>query len=101
MEDRFTLFRSGLALLNWRLSREGNHRFTKEFLPLLHRTKSEILGDLDNNSWYLVYIGTKPAARGKGYAKMLIEHVTRQVSGLALELPIKMPNIWISISSLY
>ncbi|KAL8930940.1 MAG: hypothetical protein Q9208_000041 [Pyrenodesmia sp. 3 TL-2023] len=101
LEDRLTMFRSGLALLNWQLSKEGNHRFTKEFIPLLHRTKSEVLGDLDNNSWYLVYIGTKPAARGKGYAKMLIEHVTRQVSGLALELRNGMPNLSISVSGLY
>jgi GNAT superfamily N-acetyltransferase len=26
-----------------------------------------------------VYLGSKPSARGKGYAKKLIEHMTEQV----------------------
>lgn len=30
----------------------------------------------DSFRWYLVYIGTKAAARGKGYARKLIEYVT-------------------------
>ncbi|KAL8935283.1 MAG: hypothetical protein Q9216_005502 [Gyalolechia sp. 2 TL-2023] len=78
MDDRMTMFRSGMWRLNLKLSREGRHRFHKEFLPLLHHTKSEVLGDLDNDSWYLVYIGTKLEARGKGYARKLIEYVTNQ-----------------------
>ncbi|KAL8850028.1 MAG: hypothetical protein Q9221_005045 [Calogaya cf. arnoldii] len=67
-----------LWMLNDKLSVEGQHRFKEEFLPLLHRTKEEVLGDLDNDSWYLVYIGTKPESRGKGYARKMIEHVTNQ-----------------------
>ncbi|KAL8947547.1 MAG: hypothetical protein Q9222_006182 [Ikaeria aurantiellina] len=78
MDDRLTMFRSGMWLLNYKLSNEGKSRFNAEFLPLLHRTKEEVLGALDNNSWYLVYLGTKPAARGKGYARMVIEYVTKQ-----------------------
>jgi ribosomal protein S18 acetylase RimI-like enzyme len=66
----------------WRLifqvSREGRNRFYKEFLPLLHDTKHQVLGDRDDKSWYLVYLGTKPSARGKGYAGKLLQH------GLAL-----------------
>ncbi|KAI4180554.1 MAG: hypothetical protein L6R41_007170 [Letrouitia leprolyta] len=78
MDDQMTMFRSGMWTLNFKLSRDGRRRFHKEFLPLLHYTKSEVLGDLDNNSWYLVYIGTKPGAQKKGYARMLIEYVTNQ-----------------------
>ena len=70
----------------WRLqygfkfSPEGYNRFFREFMPLLHETKHEVLGDLEDESWYLVYIGTKPHARGKGYARALIESVTKEVS---------------------
>ncbi|KAL8682254.1 MAG: hypothetical protein Q9186_001713 [Xanthomendoza sp. 1 TL-2023] len=64
--------------MNGKRSVEGQYRFQKEFLPLLHDTKQQVLGSLDNDSWYLVYIGTKPGSRGKGYAKQLIDHVTRQ-----------------------
>ena len=66
--------------LNLKLSKEGKKRFFDEFLPLLHDTKRDALGKDDANSWYLVYIGTKPGSRGKGYAKSLIEYTTKQVS---------------------
>lgn len=82
MDDRMTMFRSGMWTLNLKLSRDGRRRFHTEFLPLLHHTKSEVLRDLDNDSWYLVYIGTKPGAQGRGYARRLIEYVTEQVSDL-------------------
>jgi GNAT superfamily N-acetyltransferase len=74
MDDWFTIFRSGLWRLYYRLSREGKTRFYSEFLPLLHRTKEEVLQERDDQSLYLVYIGTKPSARGQGYARALIEH---------------------------
>ena len=80
IDDFCTLLRSGLYTLSWKLSKEGKKRFFKEFLPLLHDTKHEVLGKDDDNSWYLVYIGTKTNSRGKGYAKALIEHTTKQVS---------------------
>ncbi|KAL8992949.1 MAG: hypothetical protein Q9169_006719 [Polycauliona sp. 2 TL-2023] len=80
MDDKLTMFRSGLWMVNHKLSGEGQQRFKQEFLPLLHRTKEEVLGKLDGDSWYLVYIGTAPASRGRGYAKKLIAHVTEKVS---------------------
>ena len=80
MDDFCTMLWSGMMALGWKLSKEGKKRFFTEFLPLLHNTKHEVLGKDDDNSWYLVYIGTKTASRGKGYAKALIEHVTRKVS---------------------
>ena len=82
MDDRLTMLRSGMYWLDFKLSKEGRKRFSQEFMPLLHRTKYETLGEIDNDSWYLVYIGTKPEARGRGYARKLIEHVTKQVSDL-------------------
>jgi ribosomal protein S18 acetylase RimI-like enzyme len=79
MDDWFTIFRSGMWRLKFQLSTEGKKRFFEEFLPLLHKTKEEVLGARDDESWYLVYIGTRPESRGKGYARKLIEHVTNKV----------------------
>ena len=78
MDDTFTILRSGLWRLYYQLSREGKNRFFSEFFPLLHDTKSLVLGPRDESSWYLVYIGTKPSGRGKGYARKVIEFVSRQ-----------------------
>jgi ribosomal protein S18 acetylase RimI-like enzyme len=79
-DDFFTKLRSGLWRLGFELSAEGKKRFFDEFLPLLHETKKEVLGELDNNSWYLVYIGTKTSSRGQGFAKTLINDIKEQVS---------------------
>jgi len=76
MDDFYTILRSGMWRLNYKLTAEGRHRFFQEFLPLLGDSKQQCMGDRDADSWYLVYIGTKPSARGKGYAKKLITHVT-------------------------
>lgn len=77
MDDLYTILRSGLWRLNYKLSAEGKKRFFTEFLPLLHDTKHSILGHRDESAWYLVYIGTRPSSTGKGYARKLIENVTR------------------------
>jgi GNAT superfamily N-acetyltransferase len=79
MDDLWTILRSGMWRLWYKLSPEGKTRFYNEFLPLLHDTKHDILGERDDESYYLVYLGSKPSARGKGYAKKLIEHMTEQV----------------------
>jgi len=75
MDDLWTILRSGMWRLWYKLSREGKKRFYDEFLPLLHHTKHDVMGERDDDSYYLVYIGSKPSARGKGYAKKLIEHM--------------------------
>ena len=80
MDDWCTILRSGMWRLNYKLSAEGKRRFFGEFLPLLHDTKTEVMGARDDDSWYLVYIGTKVKGRGKGYARKLIEYVTKTVS---------------------
>ena len=84
MDDKLTMFSDGLWTVKRKLSVEGQYRFKQEFLPLLHRSKAEVLGSLDDDSWYLVYIGSKPESRGKGYARRLIQHVTTQVSGMRI-----------------
>lgn len=77
MDDLITTFRSGMWRLNYKLSPEAKIRFFTEFLPLLGSTKTSVLGhERDLDSWYLVYIGCIPSARGKGYARKLIDHVT-------------------------
>ncbi|KAF2721620.1 hypothetical protein K431DRAFT_320289 [Polychaeton citri CBS 116435] len=78
MDDLLTICRSGMWRLNYKLSKEGRKRFFNEFLPLLHDTKLQVMGDRDEQSWYLVYLGTKSTSRGKGYARKVIEYVSRQ-----------------------
>ncbi|KAL9585854.1 MAG: hypothetical protein Q9203_004082 [Teloschistes exilis] len=78
MDGWCTAIRSGLAWLRATLPRESRIRFNNEFLPLLHHTKQETLGQNDNDSWYLVYIGTREEGRYKGYCKKLIEWGTKQ-----------------------
>ncbi|KAF3044504.1 hypothetical protein E8E11_006030 [Didymella keratinophila] len=77
MDDYMTIFRSGMWRLNYRLSAEGKRRFFNEFFPLLHDTMHATLGDRELETWYLVYLGTRPAGRGKGHARKLITHVTK------------------------
>ncbi|KAI6995916.1 hypothetical protein KC359_g3760 [Hortaea werneckii] len=77
MDDWRTILRSGLWRLKFLLSPEGQTRFFAEFLPLLHTTKNQILGpEADGASYYLVYLGTRPDGRGKGYARRVVEYVT-------------------------
>ncbi|MCJ1313346.1 hypothetical protein MMC25_007024 [Agyrium rufum] len=92
MDDWLTMLRSGMWRLNYKLSTEGKHRFFNEFLPLLHDSKAEILGGRDDNSWYLVYIGTKTSARGNGYARKLIEYVTKMADASALPCYLESSN---------
>ncbi len=77
MDDMYTIFRSGMWRLNYLLSKEGRHRFFTEFLPLLGDTKLQIMAERDDDSWYLVYLGTRPSGRGKGYARAVIEYVSK------------------------
>jgi hypothetical protein len=79
MDDFSTMIRCGFWRLKWRYSAIGRARFFDEFLPLLHVTKEEVMKERDASSWYLVYLGTKSAARGRGLAGMLVRHVTEKV----------------------
>ncbi|KAK8127477.1 hypothetical protein PG984_008585 [Apiospora sp. TS-2023a] len=73
MDDWWTTLRSGMWRLYWQLSPEGRRRYYNELLPLLHDTKRDVMGDRDDDCYYLVYLGTKPSGRGRGYATKLIE----------------------------
>ncbi|KAH8735778.1 hypothetical protein BGZ61DRAFT_472175 [Ilyonectria robusta] len=72
MEDWWTVFRSGMWRLWYQLSPEGRRRYFDEMIPVLNHTKEEVMADRDSECYYLVYLGTKPNARGKGYAGKLI-----------------------------
>jgi len=84
IDDWFTILRSGMWRLGWKLSKEGRIRFFDEFLPLLAHSKQEVLGERNRNSWYLNYIGTKAEARGRGYARKLIEYVSKMADAEGL-----------------
>lgn len=66
--------------LYFQLSAEGRKRYYDEMMPLLHHTKAEVLGDRDDDCYYLVYLGTKPSGRGRGYARKLLEEMIARVS---------------------
>ncbi|RFN43788.1 hypothetical protein FIE12Z_11954 [Fusarium flagelliforme] len=70
MDDWLTSIRSGTWKLRYQLSAEGRRRYYDEMLPVLDQTKLEVMGERDH--YYLVYIGTKPNAQGRGYAGKLI-----------------------------
>ncbi|KAK3906894.1 puromycin N-acetyltransferase [Staphylotrichum tortipilum] len=72
LDGWWTVLRSGLWKLHFRLSAEGKARLFQEILPLLHDTKAAVLGDRDDDAWYLVYLGTKPNSQGRGYAARLL-----------------------------
>lgn len=80
IDDWYTVLRSGMWRLYFQLSSEGRQRYYNEMLPLLHDTKAEVLGERDDNAYYLVYLGTKPHARGRGYAGKLLRTMIARVS---------------------
>jgi ribosomal protein S18 acetylase RimI-like enzyme len=78
LDGWWTSFRSGLWRLKFQLSPEGNKRYD-DLVTVLHDTKISVLGDCDDEAWYLLYLGTKPGARGKGYAKKLLDFMVQRV----------------------
>ncbi|KAK4103597.1 N-acetyltransferase-like protein [Parathielavia hyrcaniae] len=73
LDGWWTQLRSGMWRLYFQLSPEGKKRYFQEILPLLHDTKVEVLGDRDDDAWYLVYLGTKPNSQGRGYGARLLQ----------------------------
>ncbi|KAI1813207.1 hypothetical protein GGS20DRAFT_586763 [Poronia punctata] len=74
-DDWLTILRSGMWRLYYQLSAEGRRRYYNELLPVLHNTKHEVMGDRDDDCYYLVYLGTKPSGQRRGYGRKLIEHM--------------------------
>lgn len=79
MDGWWPLLRSGMWRLYYKLSPEGRKRFYSEFFPLLHDALIDVLGPRAHDCYYLVYLGSRPSARGKGYARRLIEDVAVKV----------------------
>lgn len=86
-DDWLTILRSGMWRLYYQLSAEGRRRYYNELLPVLHQTKHEVMGDQDDDCYYLVYLGTKPSGQRRGYARKLIEHMAAKVRILISFLP--------------
>lgn len=78
-DDWLTILRSGMWRLYYQLSAEGRRRYYNELLPVLHQTKHEVMGDRDDDCYYLVYLGTKPSGQRRGYARKLIDHMAAKV----------------------
>ncbi|KAK3400104.1 hypothetical protein B0T20DRAFT_176685 [Sordaria brevicollis] len=78
LDSWWVLFRSGAWRLYYQLSAEGRKRYFDEVVPLLHDTKAQVLGERDHDSWYLVYLGTKPSSQGRGYAGKLLRDVIQR-----------------------
>ncbi|KAI0968953.1 hypothetical protein F4678DRAFT_474020 [Xylaria arbuscula] len=74
-DDWLTILRSGMWRLYYQLSAEGRRRYYSELLPILHDTKHEVMGDRDDDCYYLVYLGTKPSGQRRGYARKLIDQM--------------------------
>lgn len=77
LSSPLTLLRSGLWSIRFRLSGESRRRYVDEIGPLLRRTKREVLGEREGRAWYLVYLGTRPESRGRGWAGRLVGDVVR------------------------
>ena len=92
MDDMWCTMRSGMWRLHYQLSREGKTRWFDEFMPLLHDTKMQVLGERDDNSWYLVYLGTRPEYQGQGLAKKLIREVTDKADAEGLPVYLESSN---------
>lgn len=65
--------------LYYQLSTEGRKRYYEEMVPVLHDAKQKVMGSRDEDCYYLVYLGTKPNARGKGYGGKLIRDMMAKV----------------------
>lgn len=83
LDGWWTTLRSGTLGLVCQIPVETSRRCFSELGPALHRTRKETMGARNNDTYYLGYIGTKPCARGKGYASALI----RAMADKACRLP--------------
>lgn len=81
LDGWWTALRSGLWRLHFQLSAECHRRYYAELLPLLEHTKLEVMAQrgAPDDSYYLLYLGTKPGARCRGYARKLLEHMFAKV----------------------
>lgn len=74
----WSLVRSGYSKLLWMIDTETRKRIFEEQWPLLESLKENVLKEEADKAWYLSDIGAIPRGRGKGLARLLIDHVTRK-----------------------
>lgn len=84
LDGWWTALRSGLWRLYFQLSTECRRRYYTELLPLLEHTKLDVMAQrgVADDSYYLLYLGTKPGARCRGYARKLLEHMLVKVHNM-------------------
>lgn len=77
LDDYLTLVRSGFAKMAWNTGAEGRRRVFGVLFPVLHDNYDHIMSVDPNasNTWTLVYLGSTPAARGKGNVRAMFDHV--------------------------
>lgn len=63
------------AKLKWLCNKGVYTRLYNEQWPLLLNARLEVMGAAADACWYLEDLGTTPAARGKGCARRLLEHM--------------------------
>lgn len=78
LDDYLTLIRSGFAKLAWITGAEGRRRVFGVLFKVLHDYYEETMAmDPENgeNTWTLVYLGSTPAARGKGNVRKIFDFI--------------------------
>ncbi|EPY50112.1 hypothetical protein SPOG_03580 [Schizosaccharomyces cryophilus OY26] len=75
IDDWYTVLRSGLWRLFYKLGAENRHRFFNELIPLHNRVMPEAMKDRIDNFWYLMFVGVKANSRGKGYLRKLLKPI--------------------------
>lgn len=78
-DDYLTFIRTGFAKLAWYTGSEGRRRVFNVMFPVLHGNFHDITEcDPNHDNYYtLVYLGSTPAARGKGNVRAMFEHMFR------------------------
>ncbi|GMG36636.1 unnamed protein product [Ambrosiozyma monospora] len=79
-DNYITLVRSGFARLAWMTGAEGRKRIFNDLFKVLHDQAEQILSndkEHKDNVWTLVYLGSTPAARGKGNVRAIFEYMIK------------------------
>lgn len=71
-------FYSGMTGVYNATGPNGRRRLYNGLQPRVSAVRKEILGKDNANVWYLGYLATRKRARGKGYARKLVEVGTRR-----------------------
>lgn len=83
--DRWTRLRSGMTRVYYMLGPNGRRILYEKLGVLMSDTKKQVLGPDSDNAWYLGMLATRKRARGKGYARLLVEEGTRHADEQGLK----------------